>query len=51
MKRVFGLVVVAETNQHDLGGKIFENHANISRPAVETSCGIPTQKMAEKEDE
>jgi hypothetical protein len=51
VKRFFGLVVVAEADQDDLGGKIFKNLVTISRPTVETSCGIPSQNMAVKEDE
>lgn len=50
VKRVFGLIVVAEADQHDLGEKIFECHVTVSRPTVETSGGILTQNMAVKED-
>ena len=45
VKRVLGLIVVAEADQDDLGEKIFECHVTVSRPTVETSCGILTQNM------
>lgn len=51
VKRVFWLILTAEANQNDLGEKIFEYHVTVSRPTVETSCGILTQNMAVKEDE
>jgi len=51
VKGVFGLIVVAEAEQHDLGEKIFECHVTVARPTVETSCGILTQNMVVKEDE
>jgi len=51
VKRVFGLIVVAKADQDDLGEKIFECHVTVTRPTVETSCGILTQNMAVEEDE